>query len=194
MPQSGLRQRKKAKTRAVIQHHALRLFQQQGYNATTVEQIAEAAEISPSTFFRYFATKEDVALWDDLDPQLIATFEAQPAAWGPIQTLRSTLREVFAALPADEAAEQWERARLVLTTPELRMRMLDQFASTIDLIADLVAKRVGRRADEFAVRTFAGAILGVMFAAMFAHVEDPPAEYLAILDASLAQLEAGLPL
>lgn len=53
-PPVGLRERKKAKTKAAIQQHALRLFRQQGYQATTVEQIAEAAEVSPSTFFRYF--------------------------------------------------------------------------------------------------------------------------------------------
>lgn len=192
-PLSGLRERKKAKTKTAIQQHALRLFHQQGYDVTTVEQIAAAAEISPSTFFRYFPTKEDVVLWDDFDPQLIAAFEAQPSEWGPIQALRSALREVFVRLPTDEVAQQWERSRLILGVPELRMRMLDQFASIIELMAVLVGKRVGRRADEFAVRIYAGAIVGVLFAALFASVEDPQADFLALMDASLAQLEAGLP-
>ncbi|HUJ75276.1 MAG TPA: TetR family transcriptional regulator, partial [bacterium] len=71
---TGLRERKKAKTRAVIQQHALRLMKEQGYQATTVEQIAEAAEVSPSTFFRYFPTKEDVVLYDVLDPVLMREF------------------------------------------------------------------------------------------------------------------------
>ena len=64
---AGLRERKKAKTRAALREHAMRLFEEQGFAATTVEQIAEAAEVSPSTFFRYFATKEDAILVDDVD-------------------------------------------------------------------------------------------------------------------------------
>ena len=63
----GLWERKKARTRAAIREHAFRLFREQGYDATTVDQIAEAAEVSPSTFFRYFPTKEDVVLQDDME-------------------------------------------------------------------------------------------------------------------------------
>ena len=64
---------------------ALRLFRERGYEATTVSQIAEAAEISPSTFFRYFPTKEDVVLYDYTDPLLIAAFAEQPPELGPIR-------------------------------------------------------------------------------------------------------------
>lgn len=75
---SGLRERKKAKTHAAIQEHAMRLFAEQGYEATTVEQIAAAAEVSPSTLFRYFPTKQDIVLHDALDPLLFAAFGEQP--------------------------------------------------------------------------------------------------------------------
>ena len=67
----GLRERKKAKTRTAIQHVALRPFREQGCEATTIEQIAEAVEISPSTFFRYYGAKEDLVLTDDYDPLII---------------------------------------------------------------------------------------------------------------------------
>ena len=79
----GLRERKKAKTRAAIRQHALRLFREQGYSATTIEQIADAAEVSPATFFRYFPTKEDVVLQDDLDIVTLAALEAQPRELSP---------------------------------------------------------------------------------------------------------------
>ncbi len=193
-PVLGLRERKKAKTRAAIQQHALRLFREQGYEATTVEQIAEAAEVSPSTYFRYFPTKEDVVLWDDLDPLLITAFEAQPSDLTPIQALRVAIRQVFVDLSAGEMEQQWERSRLILGVPELRMRMLDQFAGIIEVIAGLVAVRAGRSPDDFAVRTFSGAVIGALFATLFAAGGEPNAQLLAQMDECLALVEAGLPL
>lgn len=208
-PKPGLRERKKAKTRAAIQRSALRLFEEQGYEATTVEQIAEAAEVSPSTFFRYFPSKEDVALYDDLDPLFIAAFEAQPAGLSPIQALRGAIHDVFERLPAEEMARQLERSTLILSIPELRMRTLDQFTNMIQLVTDLMAKRVGRSPDDLAVRACAGAVIGTLLAAMFdgagkpaedsfltrfSSTGEPAAGLLARIDASLAFLESGLPL
>jgi AcrR family transcriptional regulator len=193
-PALGLRERKKAKTRAAIQRHALRLFREQGYEATTVSQIAEAAEISPSTFFRYFPTKEDVVLYDYTDPLLIAAFAEQPPELGPIQALRGAMREVFTRLPPEEFAQQWERGRLMLDVPELRMRMLDQLGDGLQLMSALLAKRLGRSADDMAIRTFSGAVLGALTAAIFTAITKPDADILALMDESLAYLEAGLPL
>jgi AcrR family transcriptional regulator len=194
-PPVGLRERKKAKTRAAIQQQALRLFQEQGYQATTIEQIAEAAEVSPSTFFRYFPTKDDVVLYDALDPVLLEAFRAQPAKLSPIQALRGAMWAVFAELPAEEVALQRERDALIRSVPELRARMLDEFARNLDLLAEVVAERVGRRADELAVRTLAGAVIGVGISAWYTAGDHATTQdYLAVMDAGLAHLEAGLPL
>ena len=194
-PALGLRERKKARTRDAIQRHALRLFRDQGYDATTVEQIAEAAEVSPSTFFRYFPTKEDVVLYDALDPVLIAAFKAQPAGLSPLQAMRGALHAVFDALPSDQIAEQRERGALVFSVPELRMRVLDQIVASMELFSDTVAEHVGRSADDPAVRTFVGAVFGAIVAALLpAALADPAPDYLALMDAALARLEAGLTL
>jgi AcrR family transcriptional regulator len=194
-PAVGLRERKKAKTKAAIQQHAMRLFGERGYQATTVEQIAAAAEVSPSTFFRYFPTKEDVVLYDALDPVLLEAFRAQPAELSPIQALRGAMWAVFGELPAGEVAVQQERDALIRSVPELRARMLDEFAKSLDLFAEIVADRVGRRADDPAVRTLAGAVIGVGISAWSTAGDHAnPMDYLAVLDASLAHLEAGLPL
>ncbi len=193
-PVPGLRERKKAKTRAAIQHHALRLFREQGYEATTVEQIAAAAEVSPSTFFRYFPTKEDVVLYDPVDPILFAAFEAQPAELTPIRAMRGAIRAAYAAMSTEEMAEQWERGMLIFSVPDLRMRMLDDVLVVARQFAELIAKRVGRRADDLAVRTLVGAVIGAMMAAVLAVANDPKSDFIALADASLAYLEAGMPL
>ena len=88
----GLRERKKARTRATIQQEALRLFREQGYAATTVDEIAAAAEVSQSTCFRYFPTKEDVVMYDALDALMIAAFRAQPPQLSPLAALRGARR------------------------------------------------------------------------------------------------------
>jgi len=190
----GLRERKKARTREAIQEHALALFAERGYDQTTVEAIAAAAEVSPSTFFRYFPTKEDVVLHDRYDPLLLAAFRAQPPELTPIAALRVTAHEVFGALAEQEVARERQRAVLILSVPELRARSLDQLAGTLLAFASEVALRAGRRVDDPAVRNMTGALIGVSMAAMLQAAEDPGANYLELLDASLAHLEAGLPL
>src|ERR1700760_4614442 len=104
---AGLRERKKARTRASLREHALRLFREQGYQATTVEQIAAAAEVSPSTFFRYFPTKEDVVLQDDMEPALMEAIEQQPRELGMVAAIRASMQAVSASL----TQEQWDRLR-----------------------------------------------------------------------------------
>jgi AcrR family transcriptional regulator len=189
----GLRERKKAKTRASIQAHALRLFADQGYHATTVEQIADAAEVSPSTFFRYFPTKEDVVLYDQFDPQLIEAFLAQPAELSPVAAVRRALQLVFEQAPADETAREFQRHELARSVPELRARMLDGFVSGLEMFSDALAERTGRQTDDIAVRTLAGAIIGTGLAAMLTG-EGTPEEFFERFDAHLAQLEAGFDL
>jgi AcrR family transcriptional regulator len=190
-----LRERKKARTKAAIQEHAMRLFGGRGYQATTVEQIAAAAEVSPSTFFRYFPTKEDVVLYDALDPVLLEAFRGQPADLSPIQALRGAMWAVFAGLPVEALAMQQERDALIRSVPELRARMLDEFAKSLQLFAEIVAERVGRPPDDPAVRSLAGAVIGVGISAWYTAGDHAnPKEYLSVMDASLAHLEAGLPL
>jgi AcrR family transcriptional regulator len=190
----GLRERKKARTRAAIREHAFRLFREQGYDATTVEQIAEAAEVSPSTFFRYFPTKEDVVLQDDMDLLWLDAVRAQPADLGPVAALRAGMRDAFASVPAEEFAQIREGMRLALTVPAVRARSLDEFARTIGIIVAALAERSGRDVADPNLRVFAGAVVGVAMAAWFAAPGDDLADFARNFDEGLALLEAGLPL
>ena len=190
----GLRERKKARTRAAIQRHALRLFQEQGYSATTVDQIAAAAEISPSTFFRYFPTKEETVLYDPFDPVLIAAALAQPAELSPIAALRATADVIREVVTGEDWERECQRQMLVFREPELRTAVMDKFAEGIELLAGMAARRTGRAADDFEVRNWAGAVVGVVMAAFAGAAGDPGADPLVVLDQALAHLEAGLPL
>lgn len=192
-PRPGLRERKKARTRRVLQEHALRLFRRQGYAATTVEQIAEAAEVSPSTFFRYFPTKEDVVLYDVLDPFLIEAFRRQPAEVGPLSAMRAAMHEVWEGLSPEAVEEQLERGRLVYTVPELQQRYIAEVVRTAALMTHMIAERSGRDPDDFEVRVSTGAVMGALLAALLPVVEQVPApDLLTTMDRAVALLERGL--
>lgn len=188
----GLRERKKARTFAAIQTHALRLFREQGYDATTVEEIAAAAEVSPSTFFRYFPTKESVVLLDLYDEMIAQLYLAQPRELKPIPALRRALREGFAQIPEQEWQLQVERMTLARSVPALRSAMLDEFMRTVDLFAGMIAQREGRPVD-FAVRCLAGAFIGVTITVFLDTTNESAPDFLTQIDDSLALLEAGFP-
>jgi MFS transporter, DHA2 family, multidrug resistance protein len=190
----GLRERKKAQTRAKIQACAVRLFREQGYDATTIEQIIAAADVSETTLFRYFPTKEDLVLSDGYDPLLIEAFRAQPAHLAPVPALRAAFAAAFTSLTAQQRAEQKERITLTFTVPKLRAAMLDQLSQAMQLLARAMAERTGRRPDDFTIRTVAGAVVGAAMAAGAALTDDPDADLAALIDQAIAHLEPGLTL
>ncbi|MEU0468797.1 TetR family transcriptional regulator [Amycolatopsis sp. NPDC006131] len=189
----GLRERKKARTRAAIQSQALRLFTAQGYAETTIEQIAAAAEVSQSTFFRYFPTKEDTVLYDRLDPVLMRAFVEQPAELTPLQAVRAACAQVFARLDAEESELERARQRLVFSVPELRNRMIEHIAAGLGMLAEAAAERAGRDPGDFTVRVWSGAVIGVVFAAYFSAAEAPE-NLVDVIDKAVTLLEDGLPL
>jgi len=191
---AGLRERKKARTRATIQSHALQLFREQGYDATTIEQIIDAAEISETTFFRYFPTKEDVVLQDDYDPLIIAAYQQQPPGLAPVPAMRAAFAAVFAGMTPGQKTEQRHRVALILAVPRLRAAMLNQFFQLMEYLAAAMAERAGLPADDFKVRSVAGAIIGAAMAVLPAMNDDPDADLAELTDTALMHLESGLTL
>ena len=153
----GLRERKKLKTKEAIQREAMRLFQEQGYEETTIDQIAEAAEISPSTFFNYFPTKEDVVLYDRYDPMIVSLIEAAPPGETLSQTIRRAIDELVRVMEPDREMVL-ARARLGLLAPALRARFWEELQKVQTLLGGLIGARTGRAADDFEVR-----VLSMMF-------------------------------
>jgi AcrR family transcriptional regulator len=159
-----LRERKKQRTRESIQRTALRLFEKQGYEETTIEQIAAAVEISPSTFFNYFPTKEDVVLFDAYDPVAIRMFLERPKDEPLNVSLRVVLQALAATFERDERMIL-ARGRLFLEVPELRARLWDEAERTQLLILDLLAERTGRRPDDFELRVAARVVMAAILEA-----------------------------
>jgi AcrR family transcriptional regulator len=189
----GLRERKKAKTRAAIQEHALRLFRAQGYEATTVEQIAEAAEVSPSTFFRYFPTKEDVVAYDAWDPVVLEIWRAQPPELGPIGSLRVAMTTFFGALTPEQKTEMMSRGRLLYSEPDLRTAAISELIRSTQMIVDELAAKLGRSSGDFEVRVFAGAFVGAFIAALIPSLSDPNADFIELANSALEFVEKGMP-
>jgi AcrR family transcriptional regulator len=156
----GLRERKKARTRWAIQEHALRLFAEQGYEKTTVDQIAAAAEVSPSTFFRYFPTKEDVVIQDEFDDLFVEAFRQAGAAPEPLEALRRAALDVVTGIDAVEVAKGIQRAQLILREPALRARSMDNALTGFDDACHAFAEGLGRTADDLGVQVFVGACIG----------------------------------
>ncbi|WP_445330149.1 TetR/AcrR family transcriptional regulator [Streptomyces spinoverrucosus] len=159
-PQLGLRERKKIRTREAIRSATYRLIDEQGYEATTIEQIADRAEVSPSTVFRYFPTKEDIVLTDEYDPLLLEELRARPADEPWLESMRQVMRKAI-GLGIDEAREITElRCRLMAEVPAVRSRMMESMSQTGQLVAEAIGERTGRDPQSLEVRVFTMSLIG----------------------------------
>lgn len=191
---SGLRERKKARTRGAIQDAALALYLKQGYDATTTTQIAEAADVSPATFFRYFPTKEETVLYDRLDPLFIEAFLRQPEDVGLIAALRTSMHEVFNSLGDEALTLEQTRWRLVASVAKLRGSLASRFEENAALFSDAIAERVGRPADDPVVLMWTGALIGAILGAVVPRLGDDEIDVLGLMDTVFDYVESGMPL
>lgn len=185
------RARKKAATKHAIQEHALRLFVEKGYDATTVDEIAAAAGVSHMTFFRYFPRKEDVVEWDEYDPLLAELVAARPAHEPPLVALHNAIRVGIEGILSTDREALLIRTRLVLRNPVLRARNVVAQDATRDLFASAMARRAGLTEADFATTVLASAVLGAISVAIQTWAERDDADLVALLDEAFAALDAG---
>lgn len=193
-PRPGLRERKKIKTRGAIRAAAYALIEEQGYDATTIEQIAERAEVSPSTVFRYFPAKEDIVVTDEWDPAMAAELRSRPADEPWADSLRRVLRTALDPGLAEEPEVTRLRARLGVEVPAVRARMLQGTAVTGRLLRQALAERSGLDPDGLELRVFAMAVMSGLtevshYWAETGHRHDVRD----LVDRALVVLEHGLP-
>ncbi|MFI6586572.1 TetR family transcriptional regulator [Embleya sp. NPDC050493] len=189
----GLRERKKIKTRQAIRREAYRLFREHGYDATTVDRIAEAAEISPSTFFRYFPTKEDLVLTDEYDPLLVRILRAAPKDASMIRVVRTGVLDALREILREEREEMVTRMTLVHNVPALRRRTHEQQMQSWTLISETFAERTGRSPDDLELRVAAASINAAISEAVFHWTRHGcTGDLVELVDQALMVLEKGL--
>ena len=144
------RERKKRQTRDALVHAALKLFDAKGYEHTTVREITDAVDVSERTFFRYFASKEDVALSfvRDATGALLRALAARPAEETPLTAMRNAFRASLLELAEDEGPHAEESMYLLVVklidgTPSLLAAHLRYLHDHDDDIVRLLAQREG---------------------------------------------------
>jgi len=166
-PEPDWRQRKKTATCDRIQASALRLFREQGYDATTVEQIAAAAGVSHMTFFRYFPAKEDVALSDSYDPMIAAQLAQTPASWPLTQRIRAVLVQGLQRVYDTDRDALLAQNTLIVSTPVLRERLWASQMATQRHILQALGPR-----PSFQTRVIVAACLAAASTAVLTWVEN----------------------
>ncbi|MFH9547347.1 TetR/AcrR family transcriptional regulator [Streptomyces sp. NPDC051445] len=193
-PQPGLRERKKIKTREAIRTATYALVGEQGYEATTIDQIAERAEVSPSTVFRYFPTKEDIVLTDEWDPILMRELQARPADEPWPETVRYVMLKALRMGLQDDLEVARLRTRLMVQVPAVRSRMMESMSVTGRMFSLAVGERTGLDPDSLEVRVYTMSLVGgLMQTSMYWAEHGHQDDFEDLLVRTLNVLEHGLP-
>lgn len=157
----GLRERKRRQTRERIAQAAMTLFLDQGFEATTIDQIAEAADVSKRGFFDYFPTKEDVvAAWQDEFSEALLTEIAERPAKEPMAKVveESLVSTIVAAVNPQTLAI----GKLIHETPALRARDHLKYAKLEQKLVEALNARAKGKADQLRIRLLAMSTIGAL--------------------------------
>ncbi|MGX4769043.1 TetR/AcrR family transcriptional regulator [Bradyrhizobium guangdongense] len=158
---AGLRQRKQQATRERLKRAAMALFLERGFETTTIDDIADAADMSRRSFFHYFASKEDVvAAWqEDAATALVTEILARPAGESMLTAAENA---IAAALKRIDPAEAAAMSRLKRDNPALQARDQLKYEKLERALADGLAQRSGRKSDRLKARLVAMIATGAM--------------------------------
>jgi AcrR family transcriptional regulator len=157
----GLRERKRRQTRERISQAAMTLFLEQGFEATTIDQIAEAADVSKRGFFDYFPTKEDVvAAWqDEFAESLLAAIAARPAKEPMARVVEEAL---IATIVAAVNPQSLAIGKLIGNTPALRARDHLKYAKLEQKLVEALTARAKGKSDQLRIRLLAMSTIGAL--------------------------------
>jgi mycofactocin system transcriptional regulator len=184
--------RRRITSRAELEHVAFDLFDRQGFEETTVDDIATAARIGRRTFFRYFPSKNDVP-WGDFDGELVrmrAQLKTFPAGLPLMDALRAAIVD-FNRITPDQVPQHRRRMRLILWVPALKAHSTLRFTAWRQVVAEFAAERLAVPAGTLAPQAIAHAVLGVAVAAYEQWLETEDADLSELLDAAMRHLAAA---
>jgi AcrR family transcriptional regulator len=191
----GLRERKKQRTRELITSAALELFAERGYHATTVADVAAAAEVSERTVFTYFHAKEDILFSDQaaLHERLAAALAERASGRSALDTLREFVADNLSLID-ESARRRWE---IVRHDEHLLSQQRARQAELGGVIASAVADDLGEDADDFRLQLVTAAVIAAM-TAVYEHRYSASsrtasrAQAVAVIDEAIAFLQGGL--
>jgi AcrR family transcriptional regulator len=160
MSELSLRDRSRARRRSAIEQAALRLFAERGYDATTLAQVADEAEVAPRTVSMYFPSKLHLALsyQTEATQRLAEVLGARAGGASAVDTIIDWLDAEF-----DERAEELELSAAMLRgNAEIRGSETPELAAAMDGVVGALATDLGRRADDPVVAVAGGALRGVL--------------------------------
>ena len=191
--------RRRVTSREELEHAAFDLFGRQGFDRTTVDDIAAAAGIARRTFFRYFPSKNDVP-WGNFEAELDrmrARLKASPERTPLMDAIRVAVVD-FNRIAPEQVPFHRRRMELILGVPVLQAHSTLRYAEWRQVIADFVAERTGEPASALLPQTIAYAMLGVAIAAYEQWLQDDDGNLSELLDTAMRDLAAafgdGLPL
>jgi len=192
----GLRERKKARTREALQAAAMTLFARKGFEGTTVEEIADACEVSPRTFFRYFPTKEDVLFADAAArrERLLAAIAERPLDEVAFAALRAAMQALAVDYGHDRAALV-ARSKVVQASPQLQAYKAEHQHGWEADVADVLERRAisaGVPVDREELQLVTAVATAALRVALDAWIADARGPDLGVLvDAAFARLASG---
>jgi AcrR family transcriptional regulator len=193
-PGMGIRERKKQRTRQALRQAALQLFQERGFEATTIADITAAADVAPRTFFSYFQTKEDVVL--DEGPQrfdqLQQTLQQRPRGEPLLVAFRRVALQIAADMQA-QSGQQQALARIVRTTPAIQARIRDRMGQWEEQLAAMIAQERHAPPDDLDSHVVAAALVGLLRSVQrVAVAAEMQLDLPALMDHAFDLLESGL--
>ncbi len=189
---SDLRERKRLASMRRIQDVALDLFDAEGFGAVTIERIAAAADVSPSSVYRYFGTKEQLVLWDEYDPVWIDTFVDEITSKPPAVALRRAAEVlIIGPLTTDEEYMR-RRTRLIMSEPAIEASSALALYEAAELIGNTLSEALGREHGDLEIQLLSHALVGAFTGAIHHWYESGFATPLgSLLDRALEALDRG---